>query len=87
MIRWNVPKLKASKVWTMPNITTTGQRALNPPMVHDIDTSMRHDENKEIVAIARGDGSVAIYDANARSHPVPKSKKQAARRSRRFIQY
>ena len=79
MIRWNVPKLKASKVWTMPNITTTGQRALNPPMVHDIDTSMRHDENKEIVAIARGDGSVAIYDANARSHPVPKSKKQAAR--------
>lgn len=79
MIRWNVQKLKTSKIWTMPNITTSGQRALNPPMVHDIDTCLQEDGKKEIVAVARGDGSVAMYDALAKSQTVPRSKKQPAR--------
>lgn len=67
MIRWNVPKLKISKLWTMPHIATARQQALNPPLIHCIDTCLLEDGKKELVAVARGDGSVAIYDAASRN--------------------
>lgn len=76
MIRWNLMKLKIGKKWIMPNITTSGQKALNPPMIHSIDSCLQEDENKELVAVGRGDGSIAIYDASARNQSaIPKAKK------------
>jgi WD40 repeat protein len=75
MVRWDPTKLSIEKTWTMPGVTTSGMKTINPPMVHCIDTCV--DGTKELVAVARGDGCVAIYNADASSKRMDSSRRGA----------
>lgn len=76
MIRWDPDKLKIGKSWTMPGLSS-GTRTINPPMIHSIDSYYSRETNKELVAVARGDGCVAMYDADAKNQHVPQRQQHA----------
>lgn len=71
MIRWDPEKLKVGKAWTMPGFSS-GARTINPPMIHSIDSYYIHEKKKELIAVARGDGCVAVYDADAKNQHMPR---------------
>ena len=79
LIRWDPQRLKVVAKWTMPSVTASGPEAINPPMIHSLDTTLLDETKQEVVAIARGDGCIALYDADvggAESSPSQKKSKQ-----------
>eukprot|EP00890_Picochlorum_soloecismus_P003233 jgi/Picsp_1/3910/NSC_01422-R1_wd repeat-containing protein 53 len=81
LIRWDPQRLKVIAKWTMPSVTASGPKAINPPMIHSLDTMLLDETNREIVAVARGDGCIALYDADvggAESSASQKKGKQSS---------
>jgi cellulose synthase A len=86
LIRWDPQRLKMVAKWTMPSVTASGPKAINPPMIHSLDTTLIDETKREIVAVARGDGCIALYDADVggaeSSASQKKSKQSSANKSR-----
>lgn len=86
LIRWDPQRLKMVAKWTMPSVSASGPKAINPPMIHSIDTTLIGETKQEIAAVARGDGSIALYDSDAggaeSSASQKKSKQSSASKSR-----
>lgn len=68
LVRWDPHRIKLMGAWTMPALSTD-PKAINPPMIHSIDTCMV-DKSKEIVAVARGDGCISLYNPDMSPMPM-----------------
>jgi len=68
MVRWDFTKLCQLHVWDMSGDTLTSNgQIFNPPMVNGVATpTMSELPYSRLVAAARGDGCIALYDGDTR---------------------
>ena len=80
LIKWSTSAYRPIQTWNM-GLAGNPTQICNPPMVNDICVPQvdKDDRRNRLVAVARGDGCIALYDADC----TPPSDKHSYRKSRK----
>lgn len=70
LVRWDVSRLRPVKHWTMTNSSSNNAQMVNPPMINSISSpssaQLIGSPVDHTVAVALGDGSIAVCDVDGK---------------------